>query len=220
MSKNKTANKDQDKNPEIITGTVENSNINILNNIDNYLQYLRDEIKKIIIDDDLKYSDPMDKKKIYPAFSYTQFLYLLSRLYDRVFSVNLELLCDYNHINNINTHNYNVDKVRLCYEVYYRLCVYYGFNCTMEPFYSMSGIDEGTFKEWLSCGKTDLYNIMLKNAKNATIARFENSRNPLLSLASANYKYNINSPQNERQEAAAVDVLPDLLQLTKDQKQD
>ena len=220
MSKNKTANKDQDKNPEIITGTVENSNINILNNIDNYLQYIRDEIKKIIIDDGLKYSDPMDKKKIYPAFSYTQFLYLLSRLYDRVFSVNLELLCDYNYINNINTHNYNVDKVRLCYEVYLRLCQYYGYNCTMEPFYTMSGIDEGTLKEWLSCGKTDLFNIMLKNAKNATIARFENSRNPLLSLASANYKYNINTPSNDRQEAAAVDVLPDLLQLTKNQKQD
>lgn len=220
MNKNKIQNQEKDKTPEILTGTVENSNINILNNIDNYLQYIRDEIKKIIIDDDLKYSDPMDKKKIYPAFSYTQFLYLLSRLYDRVFSVNLELLCDYNYINNINTHNYNVDKVRLCYEVYSRLCQYYGYNCTMEPFYTMSGIDEGTFKEWLSCGKTDLYNIMLKNAKNATIARFENSRNPLLSLASANYKYNINTPTNERTDAAAVDVLPDLLQLTKDQKQD
>lgn len=193
-----------------ITGIIENSNDNILNNIDYYLQYLRDNIKQIIIDDELKYSDPMEKKKVYPDFSYTQFLYLLSRLYDRVFSVNLELLCDYNHNNNINKHNYNVDKVRLCYEVYYRLCTFYGYNCTMEPFYSMTGIDEGTFKRWLSCGKTDLFNVMLKNAKNATIARFENSRNPLLSLASANYKYQLDKPVQERQEAAAVEVLPDL----------
>ena len=74
---------------------VENSNENILNNIDNYLQYIRDNIKQIIVDDDLKYSDPMEKKKIYPDFTYTQFLYLLSRLFDRVFSVNTDLLYIY-----------------------------------------------------------------------------------------------------------------------------
>ena len=201
-----------------ITGTIENSNINILNNIDNYLQYLRDNIKQIIIDDELKYSDPMEKKKTYPDFTYTQFLYLLSRLYDRVFSVNLELLCDYNHINNINTHNYNMDKVKLCYMVYCRLCQYYGYNCSIDPFYSMTGIDERTFKEWLSVGKSDLFNIMVNNAKSGVIARFENSKNPLLSLASANYKYNINTPTNERTEAAAVEVLPDLLSIEDHQK--
>ena len=62
--------------PETITGTIENSNDNILSNMDYYLQYLRENIKQIIIDDELKYSDPMDKKKEYPAFTYIQFCYL------------------------------------------------------------------------------------------------------------------------------------------------
>ncbi len=209
----------QDKNAEKITGMIINSNKNILENIENYLQYIRENIKQIIIDDQLKYSDPMDKKKIYPDFSYTQFLYLLSRLYDRVFSVNVELLCKPPYYNNYNKPLYDIQKVELCYNVYVKLCLYYGYNCTIEPFYTMTGIGENTLREWLSCGYSDLFSNMLKNAKNNTIARFENSRNPLLSLASANYKYNIDKPLQEHTAAAAVDVLPDLLALSQDQKQ-
>ena len=207
--------KDKNITPEVVE-VVENSNAYILNSIDAYLQYLRDNIKQIIIDDELKYSDPMEKKKIYPDFTYTQFLYLLSRLYDRVFSVNHELLHD-NYINKYNP-NYSIPKVELCYAVYYRLCSYYGYNCTMEPFYSMTGLDDHTLKNWLSSGRSELLQVMLKNAKNNTVSRFENSRNPLLSLASANYKYQLDKPVTERTEAAAVEVLPDLLQLTDGKK--
>lgn len=189
-----------------ITGIIENSNDNILNNIDYYLQYLRDNIKQIIIDDELKYGDPMEKKKIYPDFTYIQFCYLLGRLYDRVFSVNTELL--YNNI--YNNKRYDVHKVELCYKVYFKLCGFYGYIPSVEPFETMTGIDEGTLKEWLSSGKSDLFNFMIKNAKNSVVSSFENSRVPLLRLAGANYKYQLDKPVQERQEAAAVEVLPDL----------
>ncbi|MBR3581293.1 MAG: hypothetical protein IKN95_09925 [Lachnospiraceae bacterium] len=190
---------------------VENSNDNILNNIDIYLSYIRETIKQIIIDDDLKYSEPMDKKKVYPDFTYTQFLYLLSRVYDRVYSINTELL--YNAYNNKYNKSYNVDKVKLCYEVYYRLCGYYGFICSAEGFYIFSGIDVNTLQEWLSSGRSNLLNIMRKNAKNSTIARFENSPAPLLNLAAANYKYNINQHETMHEGAPVLEVLPDLLAL-------
>lgn len=197
------------KNPDTpITGEVVNSNDNILNNMDYYLQYLRDNIKQIIIDDELKYSDPMEKKKVYPDFTYIQFCYLLGRLYDRVFSVNTELL--YNNYNK----RYDIPKVELCYRVYCKLCAYYGYICSIEQFETMTGIDEGTLKEWLSSGKSDLFNFMIKNAKNSVVSSFENSKQPLLKLAGANYKYKLNTPLEDRQEAAAVDVLPDLQALT------
>lgn len=206
-------NDQQNKKPEPVI--VENSNENILNNMDAYLQYIRDNINQIIQDDGLQYSEPMDKKKIYPAFTYTQFLYLLSRVFDRVYSVNTELL--YNAYNNKYNKSYNVDKVKLCYDVYYRLCGYYGFICSAEGFYILSGIDVNTLQDWLSSGKSNLLNIMRKNAKNSTIARFENSPAPLLNLAAANYKYNINQHENIHEGAPVLEVLPDLLALPKDQ---
>lgn len=207
-------NDQQNKNPGPVI--VENSNENILKDINIYLQYIRDNINQIIHDDGLQYSDPMDKKKIYPAFTYTQFLYLLSRLFDRVYSVNTELL--YNAYNNKYNKTYNVDKVKLCYEVYYRLCGYYGFICSAEGFYILSGIDVNTLQEWLSSGRSNLLNIMSKNAKNSTIARFENSPAPLLNLAAANYKYNLNQHETTHEGAPVLETLPDLLTLSQDQK--
>lgn len=209
---------DTDK-PEILKGSIDpiqNSNDLILNNIGAYLEFLRAEIKQIILDDDLKYSDPMEKKKIYPDFTYTQFLYLLSRLYDRVFSVNTALLYEY-YYNNYNK-QYDVNKVKLCYEVYYRLCVYYGYNCTVEPFLTMIGIDYETLQEWLSSGRSNLLTLMLKNAKNNTIARFENSPVPILRLAAGNYKYNLDKPIQEHTQAGVIESLPDLLALTDTQE--
>ena len=191
---------------------VENSNKNILSNMDAYLQYIRDNIKQIIIDDELKYSDPMDVKKIYPDFTYTQFLYLLSRLYDRVFSVNTELL----YISYKNKYNklYDIAKVELCYDMYCKLCKYYGYNCSMEPFLDLIGIDLNTLTEWLTSGRSNLLRMMRENAKNGIVSRFENSNTPLLQLAAANYKYQLNTPQQEREKAVVLDVLPDLLALS------
>ena len=221
MSKYKTANKDQDKNPEIITGIVENSNDILLNDIGAYLEYIRNWIKKIIADEGLLYAEPMDSRKIYPAFNYIQFTYLLGRVCDNVYRVNLELLCKPQIYNNYNKPYYDPEKVKLCYEVYQKLCGFYGFICSIEGFYLFSGIGENTLKEWLSSGYNDIYKIALENSKNAVVSDFENSKIPLLKLAAGNYKYKLNTPANDRQEAAAaVDVLPDLLQLTKDQKQD
>ena len=207
----KKTKQEETKTPEKIQGVVENSNINILNNIDNYLQYLRDNIKQIIIDDELKYSDPMEKKKTYPDFTYIQFCYLLSRLYDRVFSVNTELL--YINYNNHFSKVYDIPKVELCYKVYSKLCGYYGFICSIEQFETMTGIDDETLKEWLSCGKSKLYNFMIKNAKNNVVSSFENSKLPLLRLAGANYKYQLDKPVLDRQEEITAESLPDLLQL-------
>lgn len=201
-----------DQRPEV----VENSNENILNNMDSYLQYIRDNINQIIQDEKLQYSDPMDKKKIYPAFTYTQFLYLLSRIYDRVYSINTELL--YDVYNNKYNKLYNIEKVKLCYDVYNKLCGFYGYVSSCEGFYIFSGIEERTLKEWLSFGRTDLFNTIIKNAKNSTIARFENSRVPLLQLAAANYKYNINQHETTREGAPVLETLPDLLALPQDQK--
>lgn len=195
---------------------VENSNENILNNIDNYLQYIRDNIKQIIIDDDLKYSDPMEKKKIYPDFTYTQFLYLLSRLFDRVFSVNRDLL--YIYYKDKYNKQYDIQKVELCYDVYCKMCMYYGFNCSIDPFSIMTGIDKATFIEWLTSGRSIIFKKMTENAKNSTLARFENSTTPILNLAAANYKYKLNTPEQEILAAPAVDVLPDLLALSANTK--
>ena len=200
-----------------IAGVVENSNEIILSSIDAYLQYIRDNIKQIIIDDNLKYSDPMEKKKIYPDFTYTQFLYLLSRLNDRVFSVNTALLYD-SYINKYNK-TYNIQKVELCYSVYFKLCMYYGYNCNIDPFYTMTGIDRNTVQEWLSSGRSFLLRTMLENAKNTAVSRFENSRNPILSLAAANYKYGLNTPEKEVATTPVLDVLPDLLQIAKNTPQ-
>lgn len=208
----KTPKQDIKKPDKPITGEVVNSNDNILNNMDYYLQYLRDNIKQIIIDDELKYSDPMEKKKVYPDFTYIQFCYLLGRLYDRVFSVNTELL----YISYKDKYNkvFDIPKVELCYEVYCKLCQYYGYICSQEQFETMTGVDDGTLKNWLSSGRSLLANKMLENAKKSVVSSFENSKQPLLKLAGANYKYKLNTPLEERAEVAAVDVLPDLTALT------
>ena len=196
---------------------VQDYNVKVLEDIELYLYYIRQTIKQIIVDDDLKYSEPMDKKKVYPDFTYTQFLYLLSRVYDRVYSVNTELL--YNSYNNKYSKSYNVDKVKLCYEVYYRLCGYYGFICSAEGFYILTGIDVNTLQEWLSSGRSNLLDIMRKNSKNSTVARFENSTTPLLNLAAANYKYSLNTErQADRDGGQVLEALPDLLALPDDTK--
>lgn len=189
-----------------IMGTVVNSNEYILHNKAAYLQYIRENIQRIIVEDGLKYSEPMDKKKEYPAFTYIQFQYLLQRVQDEVYHTNKDLL--YNNIN-----RYDMDKVKLCYTVYSMLCSYYGFICSLEGFYLFSGIDEPRLKEWLSAGLSDVYKIGVENSKKATISSFENSNIPLLKLAGANYKYKLQTPLEDRQQVAAVEVLPDLLQL-------
>lgn len=198
--------------PEKIIETVENSNDYILSNIGAYLEYIRETIKKIIADEGLQYAEPMDKKKIYPAFNYIQFQYLLSRVFDLVFSVNTELLFIY--YNNKYNKKYDIHKVELCYEVYYRLCSFYGFVCSIEGFYIFSGIDKETLLEWLSSGRSNLYKKALENSKNTVLSGFENSQVPILRLAAGNYKYKLNTPTQEHQEAAAVDVLPDLLAIS------
>ena len=202
------SNKEDNKNIEV----VQDYNIKILEDIELYLQYIRDTLKQIIVDDGLKYSEPMDKKKVYPDFTYTQFLYLLSRVFDRVYSVNTELLCDVYK----DKHNklYNMHKVELCYDVYYKLCQYYGYVASLEGFNAFSGIDEVTLREWLSCGRTPLFNKIIKNAKNTVVSRFENSRVPILQLAAANYKYSINTEhQTDRDSGQVLEALPDLLAL-------
>jgi hypothetical protein len=78
----------------------------------------------------------------------------------------------------------------------------------------MTGVDDGTLKNWLSSGRSLLANKMLENAKKSVVSSFENSKQPLLKLAGANYKYKLNTPLEERAEVAAVDVLPDLTALT------
>lgn len=196
---------------------VQDYNTKVLEDIELYLQYIRETIKQIIVDDGLRYSEPMDKKKVYPDFTYTQFLYLLSRVFDRVYSVNTALLCD----SYTDKHNkiYNMRKVELCYDVYYKLCQYYGYVASLEGFNAFSGIDEVTLREWLSCGRTPLFNKIIKNAKNTVVSRFENSRVPILQLAAANYKYSINTDhQADRDSGQVLEALPDLLALPDDDK--
>ena len=84
----------------------------------------------------------------------------------------------------------------------------------MEPFLDLIGIDLNTLTEWLTSGRSNLLRIMRENAKNSIVSRFENSNTPLLQLAAANYKYQLNTPQQEREKAVVLDVLPDLLALS------
>ena len=220
MTKTKK-NIDNIANTETLKGSIEtvnNSNDYILNNIGAYLEYIRETIREIIKNEGLQYSEPMDKKKIYPAFTYTQFQYLLSRVYDLVFAVNLELLCKPCIYNNYNKPFYDPNKVKLCYTVYQKLCAYYGFICSVEGFYIFSGISERTLKEWLSSGYCDIYKTASENAKNAVVSRFENSSVPLLNLAAGNYKYKLDKPADDHTPAGIIETLPDLLSLTDAQK--
>lgn len=220
MARKKLNNPDlQETKTEKVNGTIDsvnNSNDYILNNIGAYLEYIRETIRGIIQNEGLQYSEPMDKKKEYPAFTYIQFQYLLSRVYDLVFAVNLELLHppNYNKYNKLYDHN----KVKLCYTVYQKLCAYYGFICSVEGFYIFSGIEERTLKEWLSSGVNDLFKIMSENAKNTVISNFENSPVPLLKLAAGNYKYKLNEAQADHTPAGVIATLPDLLALTDQEK--
>lgn len=204
---------------------VENSNDNILSSIDNYLLYIRQNIRDILNFDGLMYSEPMDIKKIYPAFTYKQFIYILNRLYDRVYSQNLELLQEppyikplLNDIYNNSKIRYNIPKVELAYKVYFRLCSFYGFVCCWEPFLSLTGIAQETLESWLSSGRSAILKVARENNKNSVITDFENSAAPLLRMASANYKHGLTTPLQEREAQAAVEVLPDLLTIAQDKK--
>ena len=83
----------------------------------------------------------------------------------------------------------------------------------------LTGIDVNTLQEWLSSGRSNLLESMRKNSKNSTIARFENSPTPLLNLAAANYKYNLNTEhQADRDSGQILEALPDLLALPDEAK--
>lgn len=202
--------------PEQITGTVVNSNDNILSNEQEYFIYILDNVKRICSDYGIKYAGVVDSRKDHPDFTYNQFLFILAELKTRVYSINRELLCD-NYINIYNP-NYNHSKVELAYSIYNKLCKYYGFNCTDTPFYDMIGIDEGTLYNWLSSGVSMLLKTIKENAKNNVLSEFENGGIPILKLASANYKHGLTTPIQEREAQAAVDVLPDLQALTERKK--
>jgi len=213
-----------DNTPTIVEADDTDSHI-LLQSMDRYLAYIRQQIRQILIDDEMEYCEPMDKKKVYPAFTYTQFQYILLRLFDRVYSVRYDLLCKDGYTpnmampnaytNNISKYyNYDMVKVKKAYTVYLMLCKYYGYVPSVEPFLDMTGIDDKSLKEWLSNGQSDILNVMLKNAKNATITRFDNSSVPILNLASANYRYKLNTESAEDKERDMIaDSLPDLLAL-------
>lgn len=204
--------KENTNNPEKLTGVIVDSNENILNNEQEYFIYILENVKQIIKDYGLKYSDVVDSRKDHPDFTYNQFLFILAELKTRVFSVNHELLCD-NYISLYNP-NYNVNKVELAYRIYNKLCKYYGFNCTDTPFYEMTGIEEARLYEWLSRGSSDLLKKIKENAKNNVLSEFENGKIPILKLASANYKHGLTTPIQERETSASVEMLPDLLAIT------
>lgn len=209
--------KENTNNPEKLTGVIVDSNENILNNEQEYFIYILENVKQIIKDYGLKYSDVVDSRKNHPDFTYNQFLFILAELKTRVFSVNHELLCD-NYISLYNP-NYNVSKVELAYRIYNKLCKYYGFNCTDTPFYEMTGIEEARLYEWLSRGSSDLLKKIKENAKNNVLSEFENGKIPILKLASANYKHGLTTPIQEREASASVEMLPDLLSITDQEKE-
>ena len=209
--------KENTNNPEKLTGVIVDSNENILNNEQEYFIYILENVKQIIKDYGLKYSDVVDSRKDHPDFTYNQFLFILAELKTRVFSVNKELLSD-NYINLYNP-NYNVSKVELAYRIYNKLCKYYGFNCTDTPFYEMTGIEEARLYEWLSHGTSDLLKKIKENAKNNVLSEFENGKIPILKLASANYKHGLTTPIQERETTASVEMLPDLLSITDHSKE-
>ena len=188
---------------------VVDSNENILNSEQNYFMYILDNIKQIIRDYGLKYSETVDSRKSHPDFTYNQFLFLLAELQTRVFAVNTDLLSD-GYIN-IYTPRYNVQKVEKAYNIYNKLCKYYGFNCTDTPFYEMTGLNEPILQEWLSCGRSQLLKKIKENAKNNVLSEFENGKIPILKLASANYKHGLTTPLQERETDSIADSLPDLL---------
>jgi len=213
--------KNNTDNPEKITGVIVDSNENILQDQQKYLLYIIEHINRILKDYNIQYAEVVDSRKSHPAFTYNQFIFILSELYTRVYAVNKPLLFKQG-FHNIYTNSgsyYDIHKVELAYNIYFKLCFMYGFNCTDVQFYTMTGVSEEILNDWLSVGKSDLLKRIKENAKNGVLSEFENGKIPILKLASANYKHGLTTPIQERETSASVEMLPDLLAI-EDQRQE
>lgn len=195
---------------------IENTTQNLLNNEQYYFSFILETIQQIIKDYGLKYSGIVDSRKEHPDFTYNQFLFLLAEIKTRVYDTDLELLHD-NYINKYNP-NYSIPKVEKAYNIYNKLCKYYGFNCTESPFLDMIGLDDMTIKNWLNSGRSDLLKRLKENATKGVLSQFENSQVPLLQLAVANHKRGLSQTLTEHDEHNTIKQLPDLLGLSQDKK--
>lgn len=210
----------KDNNTPII-GVIEDSNENILQDQQKYLMYIIGHIERILKDYNIQYAEVVDSRKSHPAFTYNQFIFILSELYTRVFAVNKPLLFKqgFHNIYSNSGSYYDIPKVELAYNIYFKICFMYGFNCTDVQFYTMTGVSEEVLYNWLSDGKSDLLKRIKENAKNGVLSEFENGKIPILKLASANYKHGLTTPIQEREASASVEKLPDLLSITDQEKE-
>ena len=180
---------------------VENANTELLQDQERYFFYIWDNVEQIIQDYNLQYTEIMDNKKSYPAFTKKQFVMILKTLYIRVYKPNKELL--YNNYYN-NKYVYDVHKVELCYTVFNSLCLFYSITPNIELFCFFSGIDKNTLQEWLNSGKSKI--LMQIYAETDAIDGFSmlNSENSLLRF------YYRNNREIDKTEEGSAGILPDL----------
>lgn len=191
---------------------IENTTQNLLNNEQYYFSFILETIQQIIKDYGLKYSGIVDSRKMHPDFTYNQFLFLLAEIKTRVYDVDISLLF-YD-----DKKRYDISRVEKAYNIYNKLCKYYGFNCTEFPFYDMIGIDKNILMDWLSSGKSMLLKIIKENATKGVLSEFENSQAPILKLAVANHSHGLAQQNTEHTETPTIEQLPDLLSISQSKK--
>lgn len=178
---------------------LENANDNLLQNQERYFFYIKQQIENIIEDYNIQYTDIRDEKKIYPKFTKKQFILICQAVYNRVYKPNTELLKD-----SIYTSRYNIQKVELCYKVFFMVCSYYNITYNIELFIIYSGIEKKLLIEWLNTGKSQLYKNIIADINSFDDFSMLNSENSLLRV------YYRNNREIQRIETGSCEKLPDL----------
>lgn len=185
-----------------ILEVVQDANEKILQDQEKYFFYVLEQTENIIQDYNIQYNAVKDDRKTYPKFTNKQFSLILKALNNRVYKANRMLL-----YNNTYTFRYDINKVELCYSIFYQLCLYYNITPNIEMFVLYSGVDKVVMISWLNTGKSTLYRQILDDSNNLDNFLMLNSDNSLLRM------YYRNHQQIERLEEQNSDVLPDLLQI-------
>ena len=178
---------------------LENANDNLLQDQERYFFYIKQQIENIITDYDITYTEIKDDRKTYPKFTKKQFILICQALQNRVYKPNKQLLKDDIYIT-----RYNIYKVELCYKVFTMVCSYYNMLFNADLFIVYSGIERENLVNWLTSGKSRLWQKIIEDSNNFDNLSMLNSENSLLKV------YYRNNQEIQRIEEGSQAILPDL----------
>lgn len=178
---------------------MENANSELLQDQERYFFYIKQQIENIITDYDITYTEIKDDRKTYPKFTKKQFILICQALQNRVYKPNKQLLKDDIYIT-----RYNIYKVELCYKVFTMICSYYNMLFNADLFIIYSGIERENLMNWLTSGKSRLWQKIIEDSNNFDNLSMLNSENSLLKV------YYRNNQEIQRIEEGSQAALPDL----------